>query len=73
MNAAVGLMDGLGLDGDQCIRVIPQHMRSHRLRIHGYIEDITPGYPQIGPKCKPKPKLPGSKLTKPSSGQTKKI
>ena len=25
MNAAVGLMDGLGLDGDRCIRVIPQH------------------------------------------------
>ena len=25
MNAAVGLMDGLGLDGDQCIRVIPRH------------------------------------------------
>ena len=25
MNAAVGLMDGLGLDGDQCIRVIRQH------------------------------------------------
>ena len=25
MNAAVGLMDGLGLDGDWCIRVIPQH------------------------------------------------
>ena len=27
MNAAVGLMDGLGLDGDRCIRVIPrQHL-----------------------------------------------
>ena len=25
MNAAVSLMDGLGLDGDQCIHVIPQH------------------------------------------------
>ena len=25
MTLAVGLMDGLGLDGDQCIRVIPQH------------------------------------------------
>ena len=25
MNAAVGLMDGLGLDGDRCIRVIPRH------------------------------------------------
>ena len=24
MNAAVGLMDGLGLDGDWCIRVIPR-------------------------------------------------
>ena len=24
MNAAVGLMDGLGLDGDRCIRVIPR-------------------------------------------------
>ena len=26
MNVAVGLMDGLGLDGDLCIRVIPQHL-----------------------------------------------
>ena len=27
MNVAVGLMDGLGLDGDWCIRVIPrQHV-----------------------------------------------
>ena len=25
MNAAVGLMDGLGLDGNRCIRVIPRH------------------------------------------------
>ena len=25
MNAAVSLMDGLGLDGDWCIRVIPRH------------------------------------------------
>ena len=25
MRAAVGLMDGLSLDGDQCIRVIPRH------------------------------------------------
>ena len=26
MNAAVSLMDGLGLDGDRCIRVIPRHL-----------------------------------------------
>ena len=26
MNAAVGLMDGLGLDGDRCIRVIPRQI-----------------------------------------------
>ena len=25
MNAAVSLMDGLGLDGDRCIHVIPRH------------------------------------------------
>ena len=25
MNAAVSLMDGLGLDGDRCIRVIPRY------------------------------------------------
>ena len=25
MNAAVGLMDGLSLDGDRCIRMIPRH------------------------------------------------
>ena len=28
MNAAVGLMDGLGLDGDRCIRVIPRQLAS---------------------------------------------
>ena len=33
MNAAVGLMDGLGLDGDRCIRVIPRQ-RELRLRLH---------------------------------------
>ena len=27
MNVAVGLMDGLGLDGDQCIRMIPRQQR----------------------------------------------
>ena len=27
MNAAVGLMDGLGLDGDRCIHVIPRQSR----------------------------------------------
>ena len=27
MNAAVSLMDGLGLDGDRCIRVIPRQKR----------------------------------------------
>ena len=26
MRAAVGLTDGLGLDGDRCIRVIPRHI-----------------------------------------------
>ena len=26
MRAAVGLMDGLGLDGDRCIRVIPRQL-----------------------------------------------
>ena len=26
MRVAVGLTDGLGLDGDRCIRVIPQHL-----------------------------------------------
>ena len=26
MNAAVGLMDGLGLDGDRCIRVVPRQL-----------------------------------------------
>ena len=26
MNAAVDLMDGLGLDGDRCIRVIPRQV-----------------------------------------------
>ena len=29
MNAAVGLTAGLGLNGDRCIRVIPQHEREN--------------------------------------------
>ena len=33
MNAAVGLMDGLGLDGDRCIRVIPQLVHIFCLQI----------------------------------------
>ena len=31
MNAAVGLTDGLGLDGDRCICVIPRHIDSDTL------------------------------------------
>ena len=31
MNVAVGLMDGLGLDGDQCIRVIPRQIRTQKM------------------------------------------
>ena len=30
MRAAVGLTDGLGLDGDRCIRVIPRQMPDHQ-------------------------------------------
>ena len=37
MNAAVGLMDGLGLDGDRCIRVIPrQFMNLYSVAQLGY-------------------------------------
>ena len=32
MNAAVGLMDGLGLDGDRCIRVIPRQFKGFPLK-----------------------------------------
>ena len=39
MRAAVGLTDGLGLDGDRCIRVIPRHIP---LQIFPYIY-----FPQI--------------------------
>ena len=31
MRAAVGLMDGLGLDSDRCIRVIPRHTSQMKL------------------------------------------
>ena len=34
MNAAVGLMDGLGLDGDRCIRVIPRQILQFQLSFH---------------------------------------
>ena len=36
MNAAVGLMDGLGLDGDRCIRVIPRQFRYRRIAIQHF-------------------------------------
>ena len=36
MNAAVGLMDGLGLDGDWCIRVIPRQ----KLLTNLYLSDL---------------------------------
>ena len=34
MNAAVGLMDGLRLDGDRCIRVIPRHSSQTERRVY---------------------------------------
>ena len=37
MNVAVGLTAGLGLDGDQCIRVIPQQLCDYL----AYCEDYT--------------------------------
>ena len=34
MRAAVGLMDGLGLDGDRCIRVIPrQYLQVYKSKL----------------------------------------
>ena len=40
MNAAVGLMDGLGLYGDWCIRVIPRQFVRHvtHVFVHVYID-----------------------------------
>ena len=38
MNAAVSLMDGLGLDGDRCIRVIPR-----RICMMDLIHCVLPG------------------------------
>ena len=50
MNAAVGLMDGLSLDGDRCIRVIPQHghycLYYAFKKCEGYsMEDIINNFP----------------------------
>ena len=42
MNAAVGLMDGLSLDGDRCIRVIPRQ----RQPINRTINIMTSTYQQ---------------------------
>ena len=43
MNAAVGLMDGLGLDGDRCIRVIPrQYTRNSYLIIDETFTLLSP-------------------------------
>ena len=39
MNAAVGLMDGLGLDGDRCIRVIPRHIQCNTVDAEGKKND----------------------------------
>ena len=38
MTAAVGLTDGLGLDSDRCIRVIPRHITS--LTMHIQVTDV---------------------------------
>ena len=35
MNVAVGLMDGLGIDGDRCIRMIPRQVGHHPLKMAG--------------------------------------
>ena len=45
MNAAVGLMDGLSLDGDRCIRVIPRHL-PHQDCIRSRIASVNcePGF-----------------------------
>ena len=44
MNAAVGLMDGLGLDGDRCIRVIPRQLYESLFKIS---LTIFSGIPEI--------------------------
>ena len=41
----------------------PTNMRTHRLHRHGYIEKITPGYPQTTPKSKPKALKPSATVT----------
>ena len=50
MNAAVGLMDGLSLDGDRCIHVIPQQVQNpvpselalHRYNIQTPVSPVSP-------------------------------
>ena len=43
MNVAVGLMDGLGLDGDWCIRVIPRHLEGGYTPSEGTPQVLTSG------------------------------
>ena len=45
MNAAVGLMDGLGLDGDRCIRVIPRHIQV--INLHNTMQCVVSGAGEI--------------------------
>ena len=44
----------------------PTNMRSHRLRRHGYIEEITPGYPDLRKRTRPKATKPSAAAVKSS-------
>ena len=63
MRAALGLMDGLSLDGDRCIHVIPQQQPS-----------VNPPIQNIEPSNQATPQLVGEEdleLGKPREGHTK--
>ena len=47
MNAAVGLMDGLGLDGDRCISVIPR--QKGQFLDKSSVKNCTSLIPILGP------------------------
>ena len=40
MHVAVGLMDGLGLDGDRCIRVIPGQLVTGKSCLHSWNKGV---------------------------------
>ena len=51
MRAAVGLEDGLSLDGDRCIRVIPRQHYNLDMNLNPLSIYICTHCPQVAQRC----------------------